>query len=219
MKIIGILSSPHRNGSTAKLLNEALKGAGDRGAEVEFIYLPDYDLKFCVGCQTCLSEDHCALQDDINPLREKVLRADGLILASPAYEADINAVMKNFFDRIMPYTGYRSTFRSKYVAGISTAGAFGAKKTAKRLTELVTGFHQMGKVSGTLAAHVGWGEVQPYMDKAKRLGEKIADDIISKKAYRLQQPVRKLIFNLIVKNGMEKMIIENKDGKRRAVYQ
>lgn len=218
MKIVGVLSSPHRNGSTARLFREALRGAKEAGAEVEEIYLPDYTIKYCAGCQNCLANDECAIKDDLNPLRDKILAADGIILASPTYEMDMNAMMKNFLDRIMPYIGYRSAFRHKYVATISTAGGFGAKKAAKRLTIINMGFHQRGSISGTLGVQVGWGETDPYLPKAYRLGRKTAEDIRHQRPYRLQDFVQKIVFKLFVTKMMEKMIIANKDKERKSVY-
>jgi multimeric flavodoxin WrbA len=218
MKIIGVLSSPHRNGSTARLFREALRGAEEAGAEVEEIFLPDYEIKYCCGCQSCLANDQCAINDDLNSLRDRVLDADGIILASPTYEVDMNAMMKNFLDRIMPYIGYRSAFRNKYVATLSTAGGFGAKEAAKRLTIINMGFHQRGSVSGTLGVQVGWGETDPYLPKAYRLGQKIAGDIRRKKPYRLQNLSQKIVFKLFVAKMMEKMIVANKDKERRSVY-
>jgi multimeric flavodoxin WrbA len=49
MRIIGVASSPHRNGNSVTLLREALKGAREAGAETEEIYLPDYDIQYCQG--------------------------------------------------------------------------------------------------------------------------------------------------------------------------
>lgn len=218
MRIIGINSSPHRNGSTSKLLREALRGAREAGAETEEIYLPELNIKYCVGCQMCLANEGCSLKDDINALRGKVLQADGVILGSPTYEMDMNAMMKNFLDRIMPFTGYRSAMRGKYIAAVSTAGAFGAEEAAKRMTMIKLGFHKLGKVSGALGAHVGWGDIDAYMPRARRLGRKVASDIQTKKSYLFQSLGQKLAFGLFVRAKMEKMIIANKEGQRKGVY-
>jgi multimeric flavodoxin WrbA len=218
LKIIGVLSSPRRNGNTARLFREALCGANEAGAEVEEIYLPDYQIKYCAGCAICLSGDECIIKDDLNPLREKGLAADGIILASPTYEMDMNAMMKSFLDRIMPYIAYRSAFRHKYVATISTAGGFGAKQAAQRLTMINMGFHQLGSISGTLGVQVGFGATGPHLPKAYRLGRKIVDDVRRKKSYRLHNFFEKIVFKLFVGKMMEKMIIANKEKKRKGVY-
>ena len=61
MRIVGIASSPHRNGNSVGLLREALKGAQEAGAETEEVYLTDYDITYCKGCMSCLSTDRCAI--------------------------------------------------------------------------------------------------------------------------------------------------------------
>lgn len=218
MKIIGIISSPHKNGSTSKLVREALRGAKEVGAETEDVYISEMNIEYCIGCLQCLATENCILNDDLNTLREKVLQADGIILGSPTYEADMNARMKNFLDRIMPFTGYRSAMHDKYIATISTAGAFGAKDAAKRMTVLKMGFHKTGKISGALGVHVGYGDVEAFLPKACQLGKRIVMDIQLKKSYTFQSLVQKFIFGLFVRRTMEKMIIANKDGNRKGVY-
>jgi multimeric flavodoxin WrbA len=218
MKIIGIISSPHKNGSTSKLVREALRGAQDAGAEIDDVNISELDIEYCVGCLQCLATENCILKDDLNTLREKVLQADGIILGSPTYEADMNARMKNFFDRIMPFTSYRSAMHDKYIATISTAGAFGAKDAAKRMTVLKMGFHKTGNISGTLGVPVGAGDIEAFLPKAYRLGKKIVSDIQLKKSYTFQSLVQKFIFRLFVRTKMEKMIIAYKDGTRKGVY-
>ena len=49
-KVIILNASPRKNWNTAKLLQEAQKGAESAGATTEFINL--YDLKF-TGCRSC----------------------------------------------------------------------------------------------------------------------------------------------------------------------
>ena len=69
-KIIAINGSPRRNGNTAELLQHALRGAADAGAETELVHL--YSLKFtgCLSCFYCKRKDvaHgvCALKDDLD---------------------------------------------------------------------------------------------------------------------------------------------------------
>ncbi len=54
-KAMFINGSPRRNGNTAKLLNRAMEGAKDAGAEVEMVNLYDRDLvyKGCMSCFAC----------------------------------------------------------------------------------------------------------------------------------------------------------------------
>jgi multimeric flavodoxin WrbA len=219
MKIIGIASSPHRNGNSVTLLREALKGAQEAGAEMEEIYLPNYDIRYCKGCMNCLSSDRCAIPDDLNELREKLVEADGLILSSPTYGLAPNARMKNFSDRIGMHSVYRSLLGNKYVAGIATAGAVGARKTAKMLTGIVDGFHRNGRISGILGVSIGHGDATAALPQARDLGRKIVDDIQTQRKYPFQKLLESLVRALILKPLMRKNVLEHKNGEMKGVYE
>jgi multimeric flavodoxin WrbA len=219
MKIMGIASSPHRDGNSVTLLREALKGAQEAGAETEEIYLPDYDIRYCKGCMGCLSGDRCTIPDDLNGLREKLVEADGIILSSPTYGLAPNATMKNFSDRIGMHAVYRSLLGDKYVAGIATAGAIGARKTAKMLTDIADGFHRNGRISGLLGVRIGHGDATAALPQAHTLGRKIAEDIRSQKKYPLQRLFGNLINALVLKRLMRKNVLEHKAGAMKGVYE
>ncbi len=103
-KIIAINGSPRRNGNTAELLQNALRGAADAGAETELIHL--YSLKFtgCISCFYCKRKDveHgiCAVKDDLAPVLERVKEADALIMGAPIYFMKLSAGMLAFIERL-----------------------------------------------------------------------------------------------------------------------
>ena len=186
MKIVGIISSPKRKGNTAVLVREALKGAQENGADVEEIFLPDYRLEFCQGCMACMAQGKCALQDGLEDLKQKIAESDGLILGSPTHALAPNAMMKNFLDRIGMFSVYTGAWGGKYVAGIATAGGFGAKNVAKQLTGLVDSVFGRGYVSGSLGALRGWDRIEQkpeYLENAYQLGHKMAEGIHHKRTY------------------------------------
>ena len=84
-KIIAINGSPRRNGNTAELLQHALRGAEETGAETELVHLYSLDFKGCLSCFYCKRKDveHgvCAVKDDLFPVIERVKAADALIWA------------------------------------------------------------------------------------------------------------------------------------------
>jgi len=60
MKIVGIQSSPRgKNSNTLKLLNAALDGAAEDGAEVEIIDVAKLKIQYCNACNSC-QETVCA---------------------------------------------------------------------------------------------------------------------------------------------------------------
>ena len=104
-KIYAINGSPRKNGNTAKILTEALKGAESMGAETELIHLSDLNFSGCKSCFCCKlknspDEGKCALQDDLKPYLEKIIHADGLIMGSPIYFSAESGLYRNFLERL-----------------------------------------------------------------------------------------------------------------------
>lgn len=108
--IIGICGSPRKDGNTALLLNTALKGAGAAGANTEMVFLADYNIGYCDGCEKCYVDDgkeigECSINDDMTKvLVPKIYTCDGLILGTPSYWSNVSALMKNFIDRMIVFT-------------------------------------------------------------------------------------------------------------------
>ncbi len=222
MKILGIISSPRRNGNTAVLVREALKGAKDKNVEVEEIYLPDLKIDYCKGCFTCISKGLCPINDDFPALRKKILDADGIIISSPSYGLAPTACMKTFLERIGMYNAYTSSLSGKYVISISSAGAMGASKVAGELAGLVAnGVFKRGYISGLLAVNVEYSQTctnDKILQQAYMLGQKITDDIIGKKQYPFQNIPKRLLNKFILKRVFTRNILQHKNGMMKAVY-
>ena len=123
MRILGINGS-HRSGKgTSKLLAAALDEAAARGAQTELVELADLDIGYCVGCNACLARPTCALSgDDMAALTEKLLAADGVILASPDYFSSVSARMKTFMERTRPLHMVANALKGKVGGMVATAG-------------------------------------------------------------------------------------------------
>ena len=98
-KIIAIYGSPRRRGNTATLLKKAIEGARDSGADVEEIVLRDLKISPCLEIYGCLQAGECAIKDDFQQVRDKILAAQGLILASPVFFYTVSAHTKMLMDR------------------------------------------------------------------------------------------------------------------------
>jgi multimeric flavodoxin WrbA len=104
-KIYAINGSPRKNGNTAKILAEALRGAESLGAETELIHLSDLTFSGCKSCFCCKlknspNEGKCALQDDLKPYLEKIIYSDGIIMGSPIYFSAESGLYRNFLERL-----------------------------------------------------------------------------------------------------------------------
>jgi multimeric flavodoxin WrbA len=99
IKCLGIGCSPRRGGNTDILLGRAMEGARDCGAEVETLYLRDFEFGPCVGCDGCRKDGQCVIKDDMQDIYVKLLAADRVILAAPIFSMGINAQAKALIDR------------------------------------------------------------------------------------------------------------------------
>lgn len=102
-KFIAINGSPRRNGNTAQLLDEAIRGAADAGAETKLVNLYALNFKGCTSCFYCKlkSKPHgtCAMKDDLSPILEELKTADGVVFGVPIYFMNFSADMVAFLER------------------------------------------------------------------------------------------------------------------------
>ena len=100
MKVIGISGSARKNGNTALLIKTVFESLEAHGIETELVQLFDKRIEPCKGCFACRGRKACIHKDDaFNEVFGKMVEADGIILCSPVYSADISALMKAFAER------------------------------------------------------------------------------------------------------------------------
>ena len=127
MKVVAINGSPRKDKNTATLLESALKGAKEKGAETEMIHLYDMELKGCVSCfackvKNCARPGVCLYKDNLTPILEKAMSADAIIMGSPVYFQNVTGMMRSFLERLMfpvlTYTeGYKGLLDRKIPIG------------------------------------------------------------------------------------------------------
>ncbi len=107
MKILAI-SGGFKNGTNDAMAKEALMGAQEMGAEIEFIHMLDLELKPCTGCISCVmgpagiingGAGHCVYEDDFQWLDDKIYDADGVIFVMPVFEKMLSGQFKVFQDK------------------------------------------------------------------------------------------------------------------------
>jgi multimeric flavodoxin WrbA len=123
LKIIGIQSSPRGTASnTLKLLESALEGAREAGAETGVIDVTRLNIGFCKGDVSCYRTGMCFQSDDYAAVREKMLEADGIILSCPNYIDNVPAQLKVLFDRSANFI-HEQLLDGKYGFTIATSGS------------------------------------------------------------------------------------------------
>ncbi|MBQ7503410.1 flavodoxin family protein [bacterium] len=106
MKALFFNGGPRKNWTTVKMLDSALKGAAEAGAETELIHLYDYSFKGCVSCLACKLKNSktngiCAVGDALRPILEKAYEADVIVIGSPVYFSYPTGVVRAFMERLM----------------------------------------------------------------------------------------------------------------------
>jgi len=98
-KILAIYGSPRRKGNTTLLLNHAVQGALDTGAQVEKIVLRDLKMSPCLEIYGCKETGRCVIQDDFQKIYDQLLACHGLMIASPIFFYTVSAHTKILMDR------------------------------------------------------------------------------------------------------------------------
>ncbi len=102
MKVIAFNGSARKNGNTAILINYVLRELEKEGIETELVQLAGKKIRGCIACMKCFEnkDQRCSVtKDDINSCIEKMIEADGIILGSPTYFANISTELKALIDR------------------------------------------------------------------------------------------------------------------------
>lgn len=99
MKVLGIMGSPRRQGNTELLLDKALEGAREEGAEVQKVLVSKLKISPCLEIYACLKDGNCAIKDDMQSLYKKLLEADHIIFASPIFFYGVTSQAKAVIDR------------------------------------------------------------------------------------------------------------------------
>lgn len=123
MKILAINGSHRKGRNTAAMLQTVLEEAARLGAETELVELVDYHIKPCQACNKCLAKPECSIKDDdMGKLAEKMLAADGIVLGSPVYWANVSGLMKNFMDRTRWMHMVKNLLHGKVGGAVTHAG-------------------------------------------------------------------------------------------------
>ena len=99
MKVFGIMGSPRRQGNTELLLDKAMEGAVEAGAEGEKVLVSNLKISPCLEIYACLKDGNCAIKDDMQLLYKKFLEADHVIFASPIFFYGVTSQAKAIVDR------------------------------------------------------------------------------------------------------------------------
>ncbi|WP_054033572.1 flavodoxin family protein [Desulfatitalea tepidiphila] len=178
MKILGLVCSPRKAGNTEILVEAALSGAREKGAQTEWVCVADKQISPCDACGACAVDGICVIEDDMQEIYQKLELADGIIFGTPVYFLNVSAQAKAVMDRT--YACYRTGKLRGKVAGAAVAvRRVGAGQvlsllyswfTAQRMIT-VGGCIGYGLEKGDVREGTGGGPGSTALGEAKSLGK------------------------------------------------
>ena len=178
MKNVLILAgSPRLNGNSSALAKEFAKGAMEAGHEVEHVDVARKHVNGCLGCNGCYRNDGvCVQKDDMSEIREKMLAADVIVLASPIYFYSMSAQLKTVIDRT--YAFYQE-LAGKAFYFLITCGGPGMEYTETMVASLrgftccVPDAKEGGILCGTGVSEAGEVKGTDAFVKAYEMGKQV----------------------------------------------
>ena len=182
-KILVLLGSPRKKGNSTTLAQKIVEGAEATGATVETIYLHGQDIAACHACYGCLKPDNksCVIDDDMQPIYQKLVDADAWVFASPVYWFTMSAQMKLCIDRCFAlYNNNQEAFAGKRIAIAMSyedtdpfvSGCANALRTFQDMFAYV-GSNIVGMVYGSADKPGEIKSNQSLMQEAEALGQKL----------------------------------------------
>ncbi|MFH1243086.1 MAG: flavodoxin family protein [Pseudomonadota bacterium] len=133
MKVIAFNGSPRKDGNTAIMIRWVFGQLEKEGIETELYQMAGKKIDGCIACFKCFKNrnQRCSVEADVaNECIEKMVGADGVVLASPVYFADVTPQIKALMDRAgMVSNANGEMFRRKAGASVVAARRGGAIHT------------------------------------------------------------------------------------------
>ncbi len=138
LKILAFAGSLRRKSFNKRVLQTAIKGAQNAGAEVTLVDLRDYPMPLFN------SDDEAAFGIDENALRFQGLLTehDGFLITSPEYNGSLSGALKNAIDwASRPSDKYQRSdvFQGKFAAIMTASpGSFGGVRVLSHMRDVLT---------------------------------------------------------------------------------
>ncbi len=173
MKIVVLTGSPRKNGNSAYLAEQFIKGAEEKGHEVFRFDCAFKQVEPCRACNRCGMDGPCIFNDDFQELRPRLIEADMVVFATPMYYFSISAQMKRVIDRFYAINGQ--------IKGAHKKAAFlmtYADTSRKEAEPMLVHYH-------TLMDYLGWTSVGEVVAAGVWTAGSVRNTDYPQQAYRL----------------------------------
>jgi multimeric flavodoxin WrbA len=122
--ILAIIGSPRKLGN-CEIMAKEISNRVSEPHQLRLLRLPEYDIRSCRGCYTCLFKNECVIDDDYTTVVQAIVEADALIVAVPTYFLGPNACLKRFTDRGIAMYPHVEKMWAKPAVALGIAGIQG----------------------------------------------------------------------------------------------
>jgi multimeric flavodoxin WrbA len=220
MKILGISGSPRKEGTSGvtKLVQTVLDSTG---VEHEIVSLRGKKISGCIACLGCVKDNVCVVEDDLAPLREKIVTADAFVIGAPNYYTTLNAATHALLERFFQFRHQEGNLlwgKLAVAVGVGgTSGRFPADDLEKFF--LYNFIETVAKVTGQGAASCyscGYGETCqvgiPTMlhEKGFRITPEMVPDVAKQPKVMASAAEAGKLLGQRLKNGHDRMAVTRK---------
>ncbi|WP_304124622.1 flavodoxin family protein [Methanosphaera cuniculi] len=184
MKILGINTSPRPESNSKIALQAAIDEAEAKGANVKIIDTNKMKISPCHADNACKANGgKCVIDDEMQEIYAAINEADGVIISTPIYWADVSAQLKLIIDRMYSYYMMPSAdqLKGKKIGIITSQGAPGEETFVDARVTALKCFESLGFEIVADEAFTENNEPGAIKDKAddlkraKAMGDKIVE--------------------------------------------
>jgi multimeric flavodoxin WrbA len=175
-QIIGISGSPIKNSNTDRLVQAVLTASGLRS---QFIKLSQKQVRPCIACLGCTTDNICKVKDDFPDLAQLVRQAGAIVVGGYASYGAVDGFTKAFLERLYSLRHQNGLNRGKLAVAVATGigrGAPGLEDACGQIAHALTleGMEVLGrlKVEGNPECLVcGYGQTCPMSALPRVFGQ------------------------------------------------
>ncbi|NWF54990.1 MAG: NAD(P)H-dependent oxidoreductase [Syntrophaceae bacterium] len=183
--IVAVNGSPHGGiGNTSQMIGMLRPTLTQEGFDLEIINLAELDIQYCTGCAFCMEKGKCWIDDDHRGVTERLLAAQGIVLASPVYFFSVTGQMKTFLDRSLAF-GHKPRSTWKPGLAISVSAGLGETDVASYLGFLLRTFgaFPVGALTAMAVQPGGFWGKEAIEARAADLARDLARAIMENRRY------------------------------------
>jgi multimeric flavodoxin WrbA/putative sterol carrier protein len=183
--IVAVNGSPHAGiGNTSMMIEMMRETLANKGFDLQVIHLAKHEIEYCTGCAFCIEKGKCWINDDHRDIVNRLLAADGIILACPVYFLNVTAQMKTFIDRSLAF-GHKPRNTWKPGLAVSVSAGMGETHVSEYLANMLRPFgtFSVGRLTA-MATGIGEFVGKEHVEaRAIDLAEDLARAIQEKRRY------------------------------------